>query len=140
MRLVRQFQHQRGTGLPDIRRGEALRNARVPRAHPIGENDFRAFQHRLDGPESIVEVEADRADDASVHPVHGNEGKRLDPLLLTIGNKNYSSWSLRPWILLKHLGLGFSERLMPLDTPEFARDVGTVSPTRRVPVLEHGDL
>jgi glutathione S-transferase len=72
--------------------------------------------------------------------VHGNEGKRLDRLILTIGNKNYSSWSLRPWILLKHLGLAFLERLMPLDTPEFARDVGTISPTRRVPVLEHGAL
>jgi glutathione S-transferase len=59
---------------------------------------------------------------------------------LTIGNKNYSSWSLRPWILLKHLGLEFTERLMPLDTPEFARDVGAVSPTRRVPVLEHDGL
>jgi glutathione S-transferase len=61
-------------------------------------------------------------------------------LLLTIGNKNYYSWSLRPWILLKHLGLAFSERLLPLDTPEFTRGVGAVSPTRRVPVLNHGDL
>jgi glutathione S-transferase len=67
-------------------------------------------------------------------------GKPLDELLLTIGNKNYSSWSLRPWILMKHLGLDFTERLIPLDTPEFARDVGLVSPTRRVPVLRHGDL
>ena len=64
----------------------------------------------------------------------------MDRLLLTIGNKNYSSWSLRPWILMKHLGLEFAERVLPLDTPEFSRDVGTVSPTRRVPVLEHGDL
>lgn len=64
----------------------------------------------------------------------------MDRLLLTIGNKNYSSWSLRPWILMKHLGLEFAERLLPLDTPEFTRDVATVSPTRRVPVLQHGDL
>jgi len=34
----------------------------------------------------------------------------LDPLLLTIVNKNYSSWSLRAWILLKNLGLEFGER------------------------------
>jgi glutathione S-transferase len=61
-------------------------------------------------------------------------------LLLIIGNKNYSSWSLRPWILLKHLGLEFEERLIPLDTPEFARDIASISPTRRVPVLEHGSL
>jgi glutathione S-transferase len=64
----------------------------------------------------------------------------LDELLLTIGNKNYSSWSLRPWILLKHLGLAFRERLVPLDTPEFARDIVSLSPTRRVPILEHGSL
>ena len=61
-------------------------------------------------------------------------------LRLTIGNKNYSSWSLRPWILMKHLGLEFSERIVQLDTPGFARDIGTLSPTRRVPVLEHDDL
>src|SRR5262245_18125807 len=65
---------------------------------------------------------------------------RLDELLLTIGNKNYSSWSLRPWILMKHLGLDFHERLMPLDTPDFARDIAIASPTRRVPILKHGSL
>ncbi len=64
----------------------------------------------------------------------------MGELLLTIGNKNYSSWSLRPWILMKHLGLRFAERLLPLDTPEFARDIATISPTKRVPVLQHGAL
>jgi len=64
----------------------------------------------------------------------------VDDLQLTMGNKNYSSWSLRAWILLKHLGLEFIERVMPLDTPEFARDVAAASPTRRVPVLRHGAL
>jgi glutathione S-transferase len=67
-------------------------------------------------------------------------GGAMSELLLTVGNKNYSSWSLRPWILLKHLGVNFSERLLPLDTPEFARDIGAASPTRRVPILRHGDL
>jgi glutathione S-transferase len=61
-------------------------------------------------------------------------------LLLTMGNKNYSSWSLRPWILMKHLGLEFDERILPLDTPDFTRDVAAISPTRRVPILLHGDL
>lgn len=61
-------------------------------------------------------------------------------LLLTMGNKNYSSWSLRPWILMKHLGLEFAERVLALDTNDFARDVAAVSPTSRVPVLKHGDL
>jgi len=61
-------------------------------------------------------------------------------MLLTMGNKNYSSWSLRPWLLMKHVGLEFAERVIPLDTPEFARDVTATSPTRRVPVLRHGSL
>jgi glutathione S-transferase len=64
----------------------------------------------------------------------------VDELSLTMGNKNYSSWSLRPWILMKHLGLAFRERVLPLDTPEFARDIAAQSPTRRVPILRHGDL
>jgi glutathione S-transferase len=64
----------------------------------------------------------------------------LSELLLIMGNNNYSSWSLRPWILMKHLGLEFRERVLPLDTPEFAREIAAVSPTRRVPILRHGDL
>jgi len=61
-------------------------------------------------------------------------------MLLTMGNKNYSSWSLRPWILMKHLELAFEERVLPLDTPEFSRDIATISPTKRVPILKHGSL
>jgi glutathione S-transferase len=64
----------------------------------------------------------------------------MNELRLYIGNKNYSSWSLRPWILMKHLGLDFDERILPLDTPDFARAIAPLSPTRRVPVLEHGSL
>jgi glutathione S-transferase len=41
---------------------------------------------------------------------------------------------------MKHIGLEFAERLIPLDTPEFARDIATISPTKRVPVLRHGGL
>ena len=54
---------------------------------------------------------------------------------LVIGNKNYSSWSLRPWLLLRHAGVEFEERRLLLDTPEFRRDIGQWSPTARVPVL-----
>jgi glutathione S-transferase len=64
----------------------------------------------------------------------------MSELLLTMGNKNYSSWSLRAWILMKHLGLEFAERVLPLDTVEFARDIALLSPTRRVPILQHGQL
>jgi glutathione S-transferase len=61
-------------------------------------------------------------------------------MLLTMGNKNYSSWSLRPWILMKHVDLAFTERVWALDTPEFARDIALMSPSKRVPVLQHGTL
>ncbi len=61
-------------------------------------------------------------------------------MLLVIGNRNYSSWSLRPWILLRHLGLPFREQVLDLDTPGFQRDIGRYSPSRRVPVLFDGDL
>ena len=40
--------------------------------------------------------------------------------VLVIGNKNYSSWSLRPWLLLRQHGVMFDEMRLPLDTPEFA--------------------
>ncbi len=64
----------------------------------------------------------------------------MHELTLVIGTRNYSSWSLRPWLLLRHLGLPFGERLFDLDTPEFAREVPRLSPSGRVPVLLHGPL
>jgi glutathione S-transferase len=64
----------------------------------------------------------------------------MPELTLVIGTRNYSSWSLRPWLLLRHLGLDFDERLIHLDTPEFAGEVAGVSPSRRVPVLLHGKV
>jgi glutathione S-transferase len=118
---------------------ETLANPWVSALEPIGENTFRAIQHRLDFPERVVEVEADRADRVK-HIVHVIGGNVLDEMLLIMGNRNYSSWSLRPWLLMKHVGLEFSERVIPLDTPEFEREVATISPTLRVPVLRHGTL
>jgi glutathione S-transferase len=64
----------------------------------------------------------------------------MNPLTLVMGSRNYSAWSLRPWLLLRHLGLEFSEHRIPLDTPEFEAEIGKFSPTRRVPVLVHGEL
>lgn len=58
---------------------------------------------------------------------------------LIIGNKNYSSWSLRPWLLLRHFGLGFEEIVLPLDTPEFYSRIGQYSPNARVPALHVDD-
>ena len=58
---------------------------------------------------------------------------------LVIGNKNYSSWSLRPWLLMRHSGIEFDEVVLPLDTPEFFRRIGAYSPTGRVPALQLDD-
>lgn len=60
------------------------------------------------------------------------------PVLL-IGNKNYSSWSLRSWLLLRHFEVDFEERRLPLDTAEFNAEIERWSPARRVPVLIDGD-
>lgn len=54
---------------------------------------------------------------------------------LIIGNRNYSSWSLRAWFLLAESGIDFDEERLPLDTPEFADRIGQISPAGRVPVL-----
>lgn len=60
--------------------------------------------------------------------------------VLVIGDKNLSSWSLRPWLVLRHFGVDFEELRLPLDTPEFYARVPQYSPSGRVPVLHHGDL
>lgn len=61
-------------------------------------------------------------------------------LALVIGDKDLSSWSLRPWILLRHLGLPFEEIALRLDTPAFRATIGQYSPAHRVPVLMDGEL
>ena len=63
---------------------------------------------------------------------------------LYIGNKNYSSWSMRSWVLLTQAGIAFDEVMVRFDafTPEsqFKATLRNVSPTGKVPVLEDGDL
>jgi glutathione S-transferase len=59
---------------------------------------------------------------------------------LYIGNKNYSSWSLRGWLMLKESGLAFDEVLIPLDQPNTKTELLRLSPSGRVPALKHGDL
>ncbi|MDT8895943.1 glutathione S-transferase family protein [Halomonas sp. I1] len=58
---------------------------------------------------------------------------------LHIANKNYSSWSLRPWVLMRHLGIPFEERLTPFDTGSSWRSFRAFSPTGKVPCLEDRD-
>src|SRR5262249_11659332 len=68
------------------------------------------------------------------------EDSSMAEFTLLIGDKNYSSWSLRAWILLKHMGLDFEEQSVRLDTPGFRDEVARFGPSGRVPVLLHGDL
>jgi glutathione S-transferase len=62
------------------------------------------------------------------------------PLRLIIGNKNYSSWSLRPWFAMTAAGIPFEEEVLPMGTPEFTARVAEVSPAGKVPVLIDGEV
>jgi glutathione S-transferase len=59
---------------------------------------------------------------------------------LIIGNRNYSSWSVRPWLVLTHFGIEFEEELAPLSGPGWRENLRQKSPTGRVPVLIDDDL
>ena len=58
--------------------------------------------------------------------------------LLVIGNKNYSSWSLRPWIAMKVLNLDFQEVRIPLYGPGARQEILRYSPSGKVPCLVDG--
>ena len=60
-------------------------------------------------------------------------------LTLVIGNKNYSSWSLRAWIAMAAAGIGFEEVLIPLGRPDTKERIQKHSPAGKVPVLIDGD-
>jgi glutathione S-transferase len=59
---------------------------------------------------------------------------------LVIANKLYSSWSLRPWLLMKQLGVAFDEIVIPLDLPDTRAKVLKHSPAGKVPILIDGDV
>ena len=65
----------------------------------------------------------------------GKSGYRL-----VIGNKNYSSWSMRAWLVLKAFGIPFEEVRIPLGQPDSANRIGQFSLAGRVPVLIAGDV
>jgi glutathione S-transferase len=56
-------------------------------------------------------------------------------LTLVIGNKNYSSWSMRPWVLLRQAGIRFEEVQLKFNADARAQGVEAYSPTGLVPVL-----
>jgi len=59
---------------------------------------------------------------------------------LILGNKNYSSWSLRPWILLKHFGIPFTEVVIPLYEGNYKARILKYSKNGKVPILIHGPV
>ena len=59
---------------------------------------------------------------------------------LIIGNKNYSSWSFRPWIAMKVGGIAFEEEVISLEASDFKARVGKVSGTGKVPALVDGNV
>ncbi len=65
-------------------------------------------------------------------------------LKLYIGNKNYSSWSMRPWVLLKQAGIPFDEVKVRFDSFDadstFKQTINALTPTGKVPLLVDGDL
>ncbi len=64
----------------------------------------------------------------------------MSSLALLIGNKNYSSWSLRPWLALRQSGLEFDEVRIVLGSTDFADRVRPWSPAGKVPVLRHENV
>ena len=59
--------------------------------------------------------------------------------ILVIGSKNYSSWSLRPWLFLRKTGFKFRERIIHFDGAEYQREIAAISPSKRVPLLLVGN-
>ncbi len=57
---------------------------------------------------------------------------------LYIGNKNYSSWSMRPWVLMRHYDIEFEEAFLPLYLPDSKQKIQAVSPSGKVPCLVDG--
>jgi glutathione S-transferase len=61
-------------------------------------------------------------------------------LTLVIGNKNYSSWSMRPWLAMKVAGIAFEEVVISLDAPDFKHRLSKISGTGKVPALVDGNV
>ena len=60
-------------------------------------------------------------------------------LTLVIANKNYSSWSMRPWVLLRGRGIPFQERMLKFESQEWRDQIANLSPSGLVPVLWEGE-
>ena len=67
-----------------------------------------------------------------------NDGMPVDKITLVIGNRNYSSWSIRAWLAMTQAGIPFDEALLPIWEGDWEAEIARRSPSRRVPVLEDG--
>jgi glutathione S-transferase len=74
------------------------------------------------------------------NPVSDSHNKQVQPIQLIIGNKNYSSWSLRAWICLRKAGIEFEEIRQPLYIAGYRDKLLQYGPTGLVPVFRQGDL
>lgn len=64
----------------------------------------------------------------------------MSKMTIVLGNKNYSSWSLRPWLALRQTGAAFDEVVIPLYVDGYKEQILRWSPGGKVPVLKHGDV
>jgi glutathione S-transferase len=69
-------------------------------------------------------------------PPGGNHNMAI---ALVIGNKNYSSWSMRPWVLLKQFGIPFEEIMLKFESHDWNERIARLAPARKVPTLWDGE-
>ena len=69
---------------------------------------------------------------------YGAQMSAQPDLTLVIANKNYSSWSARPWLAMTELGIPFNERMVKFDSAHWDDNIALLSPSRLVPVLWEG--
>ena len=67
------------------------------------------------------------------------DSEKTMSLTLVIGNKNYSSWSMRPWVLLKQFGIQFEEIMLKFESKEWDERIAHIAPSRKVPTLWDGE-
>lgn len=89
-----------------------------------------------------VTIDADKSPEFNPGKLSMTEHARATAspaITLVIGNKNYSSWSMRPWVLLKQLGIPFTEILLKFHSADWDARIERLSPSRLVPVLWDGE-
>ena len=64
----------------------------------------------------------------------------MSKIVIYLANKNYSSWSMRPWLALKQTGAAFSEEVVPLDQPTTREEILKRTPSGKLPALQDGDV